>query len=161
EGADPESAERLPGHETAVAAGALRGPGVVLTLEDSAPLPAAPGVTQRAVNRVTDADLQLAVNGLWAAGAEAIAVNGQRLTSTSLSPAESDAAAGDGRRLPSTGAIRTAGSAVLADRRPLSPPYAVIAPGGAAQLPEGAQDSEAGEHLREISWRYGTPTSWD
>src|SRR5690625_443982 len=30
EGVDPESAERLAGHETAVAAGALRGPGVVL-----------------------------------------------------------------------------------------------------------------------------------
>src|SRR5690625_1839434 len=101
EGADPESAERLAGHETAVAAGALRGPGVVLTLEDSAPLPAAPGVTEGAVNRVTDADLQLAVNGLWAAGAEAIAVNGQRLTSTS--------------------AIRTAGPAVLVGVRACTP----------------------------------------
>lgn len=141
EGVDPESAERLAGHETAVAAGALRGPGVVLTLEDSAPLPAAPGVTEGAVNRVTDADLQLAVNGLWAAGAEAIAVNGQRLTSTS--------------------AIRTAGSAVLVDFRPLSPPYVVTALGDAAQLQEGVQDSEAGEHLREISSRYGIPSSWE
>ena len=47
-----------------------------------------------------DRDLQVIVNGLWAAGAEAIAVNGQRLTACS--------------------AIRSAGEAILVDFRPLS-----------------------------------------
>lgn len=140
EGADPGGAERLASYERAAAAVDLSGPGVVLTLEDSAPLPAAPGVTEGAVNRVTDEDLQIAVNGLWAAGAEAVAVNGQRLTSTS--------------------AIRTAGSAVLVDFRPLAPPYEIIALGDATQLQGGAQDSETGEHLREISSRYGIASSW-
>ena len=32
------------------------------------------------MSRVLDVDLQGVVNGLWASGAEAIAVNGQRLT---------------------------------------------------------------------------------
>lgn len=141
EGADPQGAQRLADYEQAAAAVALRGPGVVLTLEDSAPLPAAPGVSEGAVNRVTDADLQLAVNGLWAAGAEAIAVNGQRLTSTS--------------------AIRTAGSAVLVDFRPLSPPYQISALGDAAQLRARVRDSETGDYLQEISSRYGIPSSWE
>src|SRR5699024_11863661 len=71
----------------------------------SARLPASPGVSSGTVNRVTDGDLQIAVNGLWAAGAEAVAVNGQRVGPTT--------------------AIRTAGSAVLVDFRPLSPPYRI------------------------------------
>ena len=49
------------------------------------------------------------VNGLWAAGAEAVAVNGQRLTALS--------------------AIRSAGDAILVDYRPLTRPYVVVAIG--------------------------------
>ena len=52
--------------------------------------------------RVLDRDLQVMVNALWAAGAEAIAINGQRLTARS--------------------AIRYAGEAILLDFRPLVPP---------------------------------------
>ena len=46
-------------------------------------------------------DLQIVVNGLWDAGAEAISVNGQRLTSKS--------------------AIRFAGQAILVNYRPADP----------------------------------------
>ena len=45
-------------------------------------------------------DLQIVVNGLWASGAEAVSVNGQRLTSKA--------------------AIRFAGQAILVNYRPLT-----------------------------------------
>src|SRR5699024_6146466 len=106
-----------------------------LTLEDSAPLPSRSGAGPGAVNRVTDGDLQIAVNGLWAAGAEAVAVNGQRVSATT--------------------AIRTAGSAVLVDFRPLSPPYEVTALGDPELLRSGVEDAETGAYLSEISTRYG------
>ena len=61
------------------------------------------------VSRVLDVDLQSVVNALWAAGAEAIAINGQRLTATST--------------------IRAAGDAVLVDYRPVTSPYEVAAIG--------------------------------
>ena len=49
------------------------------------------------------------MNGLWSVGAEAIAVNGQRLTAQS--------------------AIRSAAGAILVNYRPLKPPYRVEAIG--------------------------------
>lgn len=141
EGADAGGADRLAAYEGAASVVALSGPGVVLTLDDSSALPAAPGVSEGTVNRVTDEDLQIAVNGLWAAGAEAIAVNGQRLASTS--------------------AIRTAGSAVLVDFRPLSPPYRITALGDAPQLRDQVEADQAGEYLAELSSRYGIVSSWE
>ncbi|SEE10571.1 Uncharacterized conserved protein YlxW, UPF0749 family [Ruania alba] len=82
---------------------AVQGPGVVVTLEDS--VRARSGEPGTDFQRVQDQDLQLVVNGLWAAGAEAIAVNGHRLTGQT--------------------AIRTAGDAVLVDLQPLVSPYAI------------------------------------
>ncbi|MER7008552.1 DUF881 domain-containing protein [Dactylosporangium sp. NPDC000555] len=58
---------------------------------------------------VLDRDLQDIANGLWQSGAEAIAVNGQRLTATST--------------------IRTAGGVILVDFRPVTSPYEVTAIG--------------------------------
>ncbi|WP_394216287.1 DUF881 domain-containing protein [Brachybacterium vulturis] len=138
---DAGAAERLGAFERAGTGVALAGPGIVLEIEDSAPLPASPGVSTGTVNRVTDGDLQLAVNGLWAAGAEAIAVNGQRIGPTT--------------------AIRTAGSAVLVDFHPLSPPYRITALGDSGQLRTRFEGSAAGEHLQEISSRYGIRRSWE
>ena len=80
------------------------------------------------LGRVLDRDLQLVVNGLWAAGAEAIAVNGQRLSALS--------------------AIRGAGDAILVDFRPLSPPYSVLAVGDPTALRAGLLDGSAGQTLR-------------
>jgi uncharacterized protein YlxW (UPF0749 family) len=56
-----------------------------------------------------DVDLQLVVNALWGAGAEAMAVNGQRLVATSP--------------------IRAAGETITVNFRPLVPPYRVVAIG--------------------------------
>ncbi|WP_193104484.1 DUF881 domain-containing protein [Brachybacterium sp. FME24] len=139
--ADSGASERLAAYESAGAGVAMSGPGVVLSLDDSVPLPSSPGVDEGTVNRVTDGDLQRAVNGLWAAGAEAIAVNGQRLSTSS--------------------AIRTAGSAVLVDFRPLSPPYGITALGDPETLRSAVDAGETGDYLSEISARFGIRTSWD
>ena len=60
--------------------------------------------------RVRATDLRILVNGLWQAGAEAIAINGRRLTSLS--------------------AIVNSGIAIQVNEGPLSPPYVVQAVGG-------------------------------
>ncbi len=97
----------------AMAAGfrALRGPGVLLTLEDAAH-PTYAGTTN--LGRVLDRDVQHAVNGLWQAGAEAIAVNGIRLTTRT--------------------SIRNAGSAILVDYKPIAQPVRITALGSGTQL---------------------------
>lgn len=141
ESSDADAPQKLQAYENVSAAVAMEGPGVVLEVTDSAPLPASPGVKEGTVNRVTDGDLQVVVNGLWAAGAESIAVNGQRLSSTS--------------------AIRTAGSAVLVDFRPLSPPYRITALGDPEALRESFEAGEGGEYLSETSTRFGLRVSWE
>ena len=68
--------------------------------------------------RVTDRDLQTVVNEVWAAGAEAVAVNGQRLTSLSAIRSAGDA---DPGRLPAAEpAVRRRGR--RRPRRPRDPP---------------------------------------
>ncbi len=89
----------------------VRGDGIVVTLADAAaPVDPVTG-RQSATNpgRVLDRDLQDIANALWRAGAEAIAVNGQRLAATST--------------------IRAAGGAILVDFRPVTGPYEVAAIG--------------------------------
>lgn len=99
--------------ESATGAGAVEGPGMSVRLEDAAIDDADADVDPRTGDatdgRVSDRDLQTVVNEIWAAGAEAVAVNEQRLTALS--------------------AIRSAGDAILVDFRPLSPPYSVQAIG--------------------------------
>ncbi|RLV48649.1 DUF881 domain-containing protein [Nocardioides mangrovicus] len=65
--------------------------------------------------RVLDKDLQRLVNALWEAGAEAISINGQRLTN--LSP------------------IRQAGTAINVNFIPLRPPYRLLVLGDPDRLP--------------------------
>lgn len=114
---------------------AVSGPGAVITLDDSAPIAPRPGESTTTVNRVTDGDLQLAVNALWESGAEAIAVNGVPVT---------------GRT-----AIRSAGRAVLVDLRSLSPPYRIEAIGDTEVMLERFPRTVGGEELERLSARYG------
>jgi uncharacterized protein YlxW (UPF0749 family) len=91
-----------------VGARPVTGPGMVVTVDDA--------IDARSNRqRVLDGDLQRLVNGLWLAGAEAIAINGQRLTQLS--------------------AIRTAGEAIHVNFKPLRPPYVVAAIGNPDQMP--------------------------
>ena len=118
---------------------AVRGPGVVVSVDDAEtgaaedPDPLRGGTVPE--GRVSDADLQDVVNGLWAAGAEAVAVNGQRLTALS--------------------AIRSAGESVLVDLRPLTPPYVVEAVGDPADLEVGFVDGPSGRRLTTLTSLYG------
>ncbi|QPP10057.1 DUF881 domain-containing protein [Streptomyces bathyalis] len=89
--------------------------------------------------RVRDRDLQRVVNGLWESGAEAVSVNGQRLTSLS--------------------AIRAAGDAILVDNKPLVPPYTLLAVGPGKELSTTFQDSADGQYLQVLQENYGVRTS--
>lgn len=116
------------------------GPGLTVTVDDAPVVAAAPGSDPRADTsvedgRVLDQDLQSVVNGLWAVGAEAVAVNGQRLTALS--------------------AIRSAGQAILVDYRPLVPPYHVIAIGDATAMQGAFADSPAGRSLTYLADSFG------
>ena len=134
-----ETTRRLAALEAASATAAVRGPGVVVTLDDAdageegAPDPLRGGTVPE--GRVSDRDLQDVVNGLWAAGAEAVAVNGQRLGALT--------------------AIRSAGDAVLVDLRPLSPPYVVEAVGDPGDLQVDFVDGPSGRRLATLASLYG------
>ena len=76
--ADRTLVEEVTALEAEVGVAAVDGSGVEVTLEDGPPAPAGEGGPDLA--RVLDTDIQLVVNGLFASGAEAVAVNGQRIT---------------------------------------------------------------------------------
>lgn len=98
----------------------VTGPGLSLTVSDAAAEEAVDPVTGDPVQVVPEAglvldiDLQAIVNALWASGAEAVAVDGQRLAPTT--------------------SIRTAGEAILVDFRPVDSPYLIEAIGNPDQL---------------------------
>jgi uncharacterized protein YlxW (UPF0749 family) len=113
---------------------AVRGSGARITLKDG-PTSIDPVTgAQRTEALVKDTDLQLASNALWAGGAEAIAINGQRLTATST--------------------IRQAGEAILVDFRPVTTPYQVVAI-GPDTLAREFRDGYAGRFFRELTARFG------
>jgi uncharacterized protein YlxW (UPF0749 family) len=86
---------------------ALRGKAVIVRLADSDRKPA--DADQAGAYRIRDTDLQLVVNALFDAGAEAVAVNDSRLVATTP--------------------IRSAGDTIVVNFRPLNPPYEVAAIG--------------------------------
>ena len=88
----------------------VQGPGVVVTLKDGKkhlPNNLPPGMAPPSI--IHDSDINQIVNELKAAGAEAIAVNDQRLVATS--------------------SVRTAGPTVLINFVPTAPPYVIKAIG--------------------------------
>jgi uncharacterized protein YlxW (UPF0749 family) len=112
----------------------VHGSGAKVTIGDG-PTPIDPVTGSRSTEaQVRDSDLQLATNALWAAGAEAISVNGQRLTSTST--------------------IRQAGEAILVDFQPVTTPYTILAI-GPDKLSADFRDGVAGKFFRELVARYG------
>lgn len=131
--------ERIAASALQAGAQAVQGPGVVVTLQDAErPVAGAPGEETKPV-RVNARDLQLVVNGLWSAGAEAISVNEHRLTSTS--------------------AIRFAGEAIIVDFRGLAPPYVVQAIGDPARLEVEATTGVTGAYLAELRRQLGLRTA--
>lgn len=114
----------------AAGAQALIGPGVVITMNDAPRDPTTIETPEKAPERVNARDLVLVVNGLWTAGAEAISVNGHRLTASS--------------------AIRYAGQAIIVDFRGLTPPYEIRAIGDPARLKDELSAGVTGAYLGEL-----------
>jgi uncharacterized protein YlxW (UPF0749 family) len=131
--------DRLAGAELAAAVVPVSGPGLLVTLADAGPDADADPVGGSAEadprGQVRDGDLQLVVNALWASGAEAVSINGQRLGPTT--------------------AIRFAGEAVLVDFRPVTNPYLVSAVGDPGTLRGRFLASPEVNALAVISDTYG------
>jgi len=114
----------------------VTGPGLRLTVDDAPDQgTAAVGSDPRAstdpdLGTVFDADLQVIVNGLWASGAEAIDIDGHRLTELS--------------------AIREAGQAILVDFRPLVPPYVIQAIGDPDRMQTDFAAGAAGAYVQSM-----------
>jgi len=86
---------------------AVGGPALVVTLSDSSRPP--PDQARASAYRIQDTDLQLVVNALFDAGAEAVAVNQARVVATTP--------------------IRGAGKTIVVNFHPLDPPYTIDAIG--------------------------------
>ena len=121
-GATPEAAGLTP----------VTGPALVVTLDDADP---ADVRGDPDLGRVLDIDLQSTVNGLFEAGAEAVDVNGQRITAVT--------------------AIRAAGDAILVNFRPLARPYVVTAIGAPGDLRAVFLRTQAGHGLVDLEDSYG------
>lgn len=114
-----------------IAAGtvAVNGPGVVITVDDAGySLGTSGGV-------VLDTDLQLLVNALWQAGAEALAVDGHRVTSLT--------------------AIRLAGEAITVGDSSLTPPYVIEATGDPDTLPARLLETRSGQAWLDLEANFG------
>lgn len=124
---------------------AVHGPGVKLVVNDAKEASSGGNGDPRETadfsdtGRVRDRDMQRVVNGLWESGAEAVSINGQRLTSLS--------------------AIRAAGDAILVDNKPLVPPYTVLAVGDGKNLSTRFQDSADGLYLDALRENFGIRTA--
>jgi uncharacterized protein YlxW (UPF0749 family) len=113
-----------------VAAGAVTtvGPGIRLRLDD------APGAVEDS-RKVHGQDVQKIVNALWLIGAEAISINGQRLTALS--------------------SIRDAGTAITVNFVSLRPPYAVQAIGNRKTMAARLLDTAGGQTWVTLQSSFG------
>ena len=124
---------------------AVTGPGLKVTVTDPGVGPDLTDVSkQRIPGRqqvILDRDLQLVVNALWAARAEAMSVGGVRIGPDVT--------------------IRQAGGAILVDNQPIASPYIVLAIGPPETLREGFDGSSGLQRLRllETAYRAGVTVS--
>lgn len=136
-------AARLAQAEVSAGTVPVTGDGLVLSVDDAKNSDAGSGEDPRALDdvngRLTSTDLQILVNGLWQGGAEAISINGQRLTSVS--------------------AIRFAGQAILVNYRPLQPPYQIAAI-GPGSMRSAFQKSASGAYLDNLTGKFGLQATW-
>lgn len=125
--ADQQLEQTLRQREILAGVQAMEGPGLIITVDD------APGSGTE--GRVIDTDLQQLINGLWQAGAEAIAINDHRLTSRS--------------------AIRGAGDAITVNYRSLTRPYRIEAIGDPDTLESRYIESAGGVWWTQLQREYG------
>ena len=111
----------------------LEGPGLVVTLDDSSQARSPSGDPNDLV--VHEADIQTVVNALWAAGGEAVAINGERLTAGS--------------------AVRCAGNTLLLHGTLHTPPYEIAAIGEPAALSASLAAQPGMQRLAEAFDAFG------
>jgi uncharacterized protein YlxW (UPF0749 family) len=102
---------------------AVRGEGIRITLDNR------PGVDVN--NEIRDEDLATLVDGLWEAGAEAIAVNDERVNVL--------------------GGIRNTNRAIYVNGNPVAAPYVVIALGDNATLQSRLQETSQGKEFLALA----------
>lgn len=112
----------------------LTGPGLEVVLDDASEAPPGVNVDPNQL-LVHQSDLQAVVNALWAGGAEAIAIAGQRLIATS--------------------AVRCVGPTLLLNGQVYSPPYRVAAIGPARTMQERLAASPGVQRFEEAAGYYG------
>ncbi len=138
-GADvPVEEERIRADSYRAAAGftEVRGPGVTVVLDDAwRPDAVRPDGVDPDDLLVHQEDMQAVVNALWAGGAEAVAVMGVRIISTS--------------------AVICVGPVLLLHGRPYSPPYVVTAIGDPDELLAALDRSPGVQLYREAAEAYG------
>lgn len=109
-----------PAQDLMTATTPVSGPGITVTLTDRS----GPGKGSGAVR---DQDLAMVVNAMWAAGADAVSINGQRVGPETF--------------------VRTAGSVILVNVTPVSSPYEVAAIGDANALSVALVRGATGDYL--------------
>jgi uncharacterized protein YlxW (UPF0749 family) len=115
---------------------ALHGPGLSITLNDSTANPVPPS-EDPARYIIHDYDLRDVVNTLWAAGAEALSVNGERIVGNT--------------------SIYCVGTTVIVNATRLSPPYEIRAIGNSAGLEAALRGSTQMEKLNQRAEIYDLP----
>ena len=112
-GSSTAAAETRRGDALAPAAGLepVAGPGLVVVLDDAPRTPASDNPDDLVVHQQ---DVQSVLNGLWAGGAEAVTLMGERLVSTS--------------------AVRCVGNTLLIQGRLVGPPFVVRAIGDGSRM---------------------------
>lgn len=142
----PGSSNQLQLLEIAAGAVPVSGPGMQIEIGEPGVSSSAPNgrpgsTPQSQVAVIHDRELRAVVNELWSAGAEAVAVNGLRVSPLSV--------------------IRVAGEAILLDLQPLNPPYTVAAIGDRDGLQLAFAQSPIARQLKTmvavdgISFRFG------
>ena len=121
----------LQSERLALAAGRvpLTGPGLTLSMSDASPTAPRPDWVTNDMLVVHQQDLQAVINALWAGGAEAMTLQGQRVISTS--------------------AFRCVGNVLWLHGRHYSPPYVVEAIGDPQALRRSVLESEGVQRYLE------------
>lgn len=113
---------------------AVSGPGLMIVLDDADHAPAGVQVDANQL-LVHQSDLQAVVNALWAGGAEAMTISGQRVIATS--------------------AVRCVGPTLLLNGEVFSPPFRVAAIGPARTMQDMLDGSEGVQRFQEEAGYYG------
>lgn len=130
---DPGASRSLGSQSPRAGLAAVKGPAIRVTLDD-APLSVNPGGVDENMLVVHQQDIQMVVNVLWSAGADAMTIQGQRVTSL-------------------TG-IKCVGNTVVLQGVPYAPPYRIEAIGDVAKMRQSLDDSESVKIYREYVAAY-------